>query len=123
MATRSLIAIEKQNDVYDAVYCHFDGYLQHNGKVLLENYTTEEKVNELISKGEMSGLKETVDKCEFYTQRGEDLHVTKDISYTDLREKAQDMGCEYIYVFFPAEGTWQYSEDEDNFCSMNYINL
>jgi hypothetical protein len=121
MATRSLIAIEKEFGVYDASYCHFDGYPDHNGKILIQNYTTEDKVNELLSKGEMSCLRESINKCEFYTQRGEELHVTQNVSYEYLRKKAQDMGCEYIYVFFPAEDVWQYSQTEDNFCSM--INL
>jgi len=121
MATRSLIAIEKGHDVYDASYCHFDGYPEHNGKILKEHYKTEGIVNDLLSKGEMSCLREFVDKCEFYTQRGEQLHVTQNVSYEYLRKKAQDMGCEYIYVFFPAEDAWQYSETEDNFCSMKTI--
>lgn len=122
MATRSLIAIEKShNDVYDASYCHYDGYPEHNGKILVENYKTEKSVVDLISRGEMSGLQESVDKCEFYTQRGEELRLTEDVTFQQLREKAKNMGCEYIYVFFPDEEQWQYAECDDNFCSMKDI--
>jgi hypothetical protein len=121
MATRSLIAIEKEHDLYDATYCHFDGYVDHNGKILKENYLSEQIVSELILNGEMSSLGESIDKCVFYTQRGEDLRVTQGVNYQYLRNKAKNMGCEYIYVFFPAEDVWQYAEVEDNFCSMKGI--
>lgn len=58
MATRSSIAILSGGQ-YIGVYCHFDGYLSYNGRVLLENYNTEEKVKELISFGNISSLGET----------------------------------------------------------------
>ena len=47
MATRSCIGI-KHGDVIKSVYCHWDGYLDHNGKILLENYKDPFKVQLLI---------------------------------------------------------------------------
>lgn len=118
MATRSMIAIEKGIDVYDASYCHWDGYPSHNGKILGENYNTEQKVVELLEKGEMSSLGKTLEDSVFYTQRGEELHLIEDVSYDTLRKKSLDMGCEYLYVFFPDKDVWQYASSEDNFCHM-----
>lgn len=118
MATRSMIAIEKGINVYDASYCHWDGYPSYNGAILSENYTSEQKVVELLEKGDMSSLATSLKESVFFTQRGEDLHKHEDISYEALRNTAKDVGCEYIYVFFPDEGVWQYSSIEDNFCSM-----
>ena len=55
MATRSHIGIKNGNSVR-YVYCHYDGYPEYNGRLLLQNYTTVEKVNELIDGGDLSSL-------------------------------------------------------------------
>lgn len=56
MATRSTIAIELANGAVKQVYCHWDGYLEHNGKMLLENYSDPAKLEELINIGDISSL-------------------------------------------------------------------
>ena len=38
------------------IYCHFDGYLTHNGALLLDHYNSPEKVKELIDVGDISVL-------------------------------------------------------------------
>jgi hypothetical protein len=42
-------------DVCKSVYCHWDGYLEHNGKILLEHYNSV-KANYLVAKGSLSSL-------------------------------------------------------------------
>jgi hypothetical protein len=49
MSTRSFIALE-EGDKYKAIYCHWDGYPEHNGKILVANYNTQEKIKKLGSK-------------------------------------------------------------------------
>ena len=39
MATRSTIALEFADGTVQQVYCHWDGYIDHNGKILFENYS------------------------------------------------------------------------------------
>jgi hypothetical protein len=56
MGTRSTIGVLNTDGSVSAVYCHWDGYPEHNGRVLMENYTTEEKVRELIGLGSISSL-------------------------------------------------------------------
>lgn len=66
MATRSTIALEYANGQVDQVYCHWDGYLQHNGKILLENYSDPFKLQKLMDLGDLSSLgAEIGDKHEF----------------------------------------------------------
>jgi len=55
MGTRSSIAI-KTEDGIKAIYCHWDGYVEHNGKLLKEFYNTTDKVKELIALGDLSTL-------------------------------------------------------------------
>jgi hypothetical protein len=56
MGTRSRIGIENQDGTITSVYCHWDGYLEHNGKILFETYNTEEKIRELLSYGSIGSL-------------------------------------------------------------------
>ena len=65
MATRSVISkIDKKvsNGEITAVYCHSDGYLNWNGKILNEHYTSGNKVDELLSNGGISILNENIGK-------------------------------------------------------------
>lgn len=56
MATRSTIAMELDDGKIYQVYCHWDGYLDNNGKILLEHYADENKALELITNGDISSL-------------------------------------------------------------------
>jgi len=59
MGTRSRIGIQLQDSSVVSVYCHYDGYPEHTGRVLKEEYTTKEQVANLINGGSMSSLKTT----------------------------------------------------------------
>jgi hypothetical protein len=54
MSTRSIIGV-MHGDNCKAVYCHFDGYLSHNGRILQEHYDSP-KANNLIALGNISSL-------------------------------------------------------------------
>jgi len=58
MGTRSMIAIQNpySKDIR-AVYCHWDGYLEHNGAILQKHYSNSPKVNNLIALGDISSLR------------------------------------------------------------------
>ena len=64
MATRSRIAIETTGvagtKVIKSIYCHFDGYASGVGKTLMDNYQDREKVEALISLGDISFLEEEI---------------------------------------------------------------
>lgn len=56
MATRSTIALEFADKTVQQVYCHWDGYLDHNGKILFENYSNPFILRDLIDMGDISSL-------------------------------------------------------------------
>ena len=56
MATRSTIGVLNTDGSVTAVYCHWDGYPENNGKLLIENYATENAVRGLIELGSISSL-------------------------------------------------------------------
>jgi hypothetical protein len=126
MGTRSMIAIQNPyNKTVRAVYCHWDGYLEHNGSILNKHYSNSAKVNNLIALGGLSSLRAEIgdkhlfnsielpkdqraaheeavkDMCTFYGRdRGETGQEFK--VFPTLKE-AEDYfagsWCEYLYVF------------------------
>lgn len=60
MATRSSISIRNADGSYTGIYCHWDGYLSNNGRILCEHYTNEDKIRELMALGDISVLGEEI---------------------------------------------------------------
>ena len=56
MGTRSRIGLALGPDQIVSVYCHYDGYIQGNGRELVEHFNTKSAVEELINGGDMSSL-------------------------------------------------------------------
>jgi hypothetical protein len=60
MATRSTIALEFADGTIGQVYCHWDGYLSNNGKMLMEYYSNPFVLRDLIDLGSLSSLRPTI---------------------------------------------------------------
>ena len=60
MGTTSSIAIEQADGSVLSVYCHWDGDLSWNGRVLKEFYNTPERTLELIQLGNLSSLDKNI---------------------------------------------------------------
>ena len=108
MGTRSTIALEFADGTVEQVYCHWDGYLEHNGKILAEHYIDPFKVKELLALGGFSTLTETVEgtATTAYTQRGEEISINKFKDLKDYYENCQ--GEEYDYILSPRNGKGQW---------------
>jgi len=103
MGTRSTIALEFADGTVSQVYCHWDGYLDHNGEILNKSYMDPFKVKELVERGAMSSLDANVDGCSFYAEdRGEELCVNRYQDVTEYFEECQQE--EYDYILRPVGG-------------------
>ena len=60
MSTRSYIAEELPNGKYKVIYCHFDGYLEHNGEILINHYQNRNKLERLLGLGDLSSLDKNI---------------------------------------------------------------
>lgn len=120
MSTRSNIAIQLKDDKVKFIYCHFDGYLEHNGAILVEHYNTREKVEELINLGHLSSLapKTTPDPTIEHTFRNNQKDVC--VAYgrdrgdastkakeSTLNEMFENDWIEYFYIF-TLDNKWIY---------------
>jgi hypothetical protein len=131
MSTRSTIALEFANGRVGQVYCHSDGYLSYNGKILMNHYTDPAKLEQLIKHGDVSflgvdiGSKINFDdsavyndnnqavQCRFYGRdRGEsEIDATYFTDFEDYKENHVEQEYEYI---LRNDGNWyvkQYSGD------------
>lgn len=112
MGTRSNIGLKKKDGTVEVIYCHWDGYLSHNGKILLDNYGLDE-VREILSRGDMSSLECFPDGCHFYNG-GEEGEAR---SYDSLEEYfdavKDDIFIEYAYIYDEETGTWLVAMYED----------
>lgn len=96
MATRSRIAIETQDGVI-SIYCHWDGHIETNGKILFENYDRE-KTEQLIALGNISSLDKTIETTDAYHRdQGDDLIQKLYLDVEDLYECGFESGEEYVY--------------------------
>lgn len=132
MGTRSRIGIELKDSSIVSVYCHYDGYPEHNGKILTNLYTTREQVSNLIDGGSMSSLHTShvwetkavrdengeivttedgswmyeptrSEQPLYHTERGEELNV----EHTSFDEFVSgNSGEEYAYLY-DRNGNWK----------------
>jgi hypothetical protein len=126
MGTRSTIALEYADGTVDQIYCHWDGYLDHNGRILLENYQDPFKVQAMMNLGDMSSLGEDIGgehdfdqstdgrECTFYGRdRGEKGTKAKRFRDFDHYVKAHQYE-EYEYIL-RKDGQWYVSQYERDY--------
>lgn len=126
MNTRSFICKEQPDGSYYGIYCHWDGYLTYNGAMLLEHYSNEKKLDELLALGDISSLRENVYPDPTLPHDFENSQENVTIAYgRDRNEKiheariitpeaALESWGEFMYVF-GRDGKWKYydlCEDE-----------
>lgn len=56
MSTNSAIGMLNPDGTIRAIYAHWDGYPEHNGRILLNHYTTASKISLLLDGGDISIL-------------------------------------------------------------------
>jgi|LauGreDrversion4_2_1035121.scaffolds.fasta_scaffold60805_1 hypothetical protein len=67
MATRSRIAIQNEDGTVTSIYCHWDGYPENNGNILVSHFKNRDKVKKLIALGSLSSLAPEIEAPEGHT--------------------------------------------------------
>ena len=99
MGTRSTIALEFADGTVEQVYCHWDGYLEHNGQLLQAHYMDPFKVKELLALGGFSSLTDTVEgtkETAYHFARGEELMINKYKNADEYFDCSQQEEYDYI---------------------------
>lgn len=128
MGTRSRIAV-MHGTVCKSVYCHWDGYLEHNGEILAKHYDSS-LANQLIAMGDLSSLGTQIGSkhpfsphfdegskvayeaakaaghCTFYGRDRDEKDTEWKVahSFEEFLEQVDACGGEYYYVM--ENGVW-----------------
>ena len=132
MSTRSYIAKKQPDETFKAVYCHFDGYPDGVGRVLVDSFTDENKVDKLLKLGSLSYLRddiETQNNFKTFPIRGNEIEL-KDVTMAYHRDRGDDLEInefsnletmldyfdkswgDYLYLF---ENVWLVKNDDNDF--------
>lgn len=103
MATRSYIGIKEGNHIF-YIYCHWDGYIAHNGAILQKSYQDEDKIRDLINIGDLSALGSEIgeehdflsDDKNICTAYHRDRNEALNIGTMGVRGKSFDEICELV---------------------------
>jgi hypothetical protein len=143
MGTRSTIALEFADGTVEQVYCHWDGYLEHNGKILQEHYSDPFKLRDLIDQGGISSLGKVVGNTHpfspfegetqkaqyeaamaagattFYARdRGEDISINKFKDYEHFLIDGQWEEYDYILRNDNGKAVWFVSDHDGDFVTL-----
>jgi hypothetical protein len=136
MGTRSRIGV-MHGDKCKSVYCHWDGYLSHNGKILQEHYDSS-KANHLVALGDLSSLRKDIGEKHSFSQfelraeevagfklltenmctvygrdRGEkDTEFQVALTFDEFIEQCDNCAAEYYYI--NKDGVWYCGTTYDN---------
>ena len=135
MGTHSRIGV-MHGDKVKSVYCHYDGYLEHNGQVLAQYYDSA-KANNLVALGDMSTLRPQIgekhafsqfdlppeeveaykeltrDWCTFYGRDRGEVSVWKVANtFEEFLEQADGCGAEFYYIM--KDGVWYVGTTYEN---------
>ena len=121
MATRSTIAVKLADGTVRKIYSHWDGYIDHNGRLLQSLYCSQSQAEALTEPGDISSLREKIsplgtahsfdapesDVTVYYGRdRGETGVEPKVLESVDAYKAyiRKGGGEEYDYLF--ADGAW-----------------
>ena len=128
MGTRSRIGV-MHGDKCKSVYCHWDGYLAHNGRILQEHYDSS-RANHLVALGNLSTLGKEIGEKHAFSQfelRAEEVQAYKELTENwttfymrDREEKDQEfevshsldefleqcVECSAEYYYIMKDGEW-----------------
>jgi hypothetical protein len=115
-------------NIVKSVYCHWDGYLSHNGAILQEHYDSV-KANQLVALGDLSSLRPNIgekhdfsrldstipeaeyealygEMCTFYGRDRGETGTEWQVAHTFDEFLEQVNGCCGEYYYIMKDGVW-----------------
>lgn len=106
MGTRSDIIVHRADGKWHRIYCHWDGYLSHNGQILFDHYTGQKKVESLVSPGDLSVLAARCTKPKGHSfdkaVKGYCIYYGRDRDESDVAGTIGDT----LFAVWPEQDTW-----------------
>ena len=124
MSTRSLICRQNSDGSYDVIYCHFDGYPAHNGRILYEHYQSRAKITALFALGDLSVLAPEIGHKHGFEQRNDawcfaygrdyaetDTAAQRVSDYDALCAMLEQSWAEWVYIYRVADTKWYFTNN------------
>lgn len=128
MSTRARIAIALPNGYYRSIYSHWNGHPDYLGRMLVEHYSSDERIRALIALGSICCLAPRLAPYDGETHsfeqpapgvtvaygrdRGEtDTEAALSKSLRTLIRRAHQCWAEYLYLW--QDGVWRYCKLDD----------
>ena len=113
MATRSYIGKRLPNGDIKAIYCHWDGYPEHNGRILVEHYKDEAKIDKLLKLGALSVLGPEIGKKQDFNKPTEGWCLAYARDRGEPNQEAETLNhiseisgmIDYVYIWEGGEWT------------------
>lgn len=115
MSTNSSIRIKRTDGTVTGIYCHWDGYIENNGVILQLAYNTPERVEQLLSLGDISTLR-------YYTEPNDILEAKDNVCRAYHRDNGEQFrqtlqDAEYIYTYDEEQRVWYVEQEEIERCT------
>lgn len=115
MGTRSTIGMVNSNGGVVGIYCHWDGYPEHNGRILIEHYRTPDRIRSLLKLGDLSSLGPKIGRkhkfdqyiegvCTAYGRDRGEKNTEATLFVDEAEFLKDDRGQDFTYLF--KEGKW-----------------
>lgn len=124
MTTEASISILKNNGEVKSVYCTTDGYVEHTGMILYNEYKNLRKIEQLLRCGQISFLDREIfppkniehtwsnraeGVCRFFKDRGDSPEHTEPEIYASFKEFRQSVdSLDYHYYFSENHNHWYF---------------
>jgi len=136
MSTRSRIGIvfgtNKNELKVKSIYCHWDGYVEYNGKMLIDYYNNNARTEELINLGDISSLRKKISTSgehsfdnpqedvtiAYHRDRGEEKRINEEY-LTNFLENIVESDIEFVYLRFRDE--WLYATVDYDYIQEKYV--
>lgn len=106
-----------------SIYCHWDGYPEYNGKMLIDYYDNNARTEELLELGDISSLDKKIAPTESHTfdkpqkdvtvayarDRGEEKRILE-MDFDDFKDYINHSDVEFVYLRY--QDRWLYAEVE-----------
>lgn len=111
MGTQSTIGVKNESGSVTAIYCHWDGYPEHNGRILRDYYNTPAKIAKLMKLGALSSLRAEIGRkhkwddntkpwCKSYKRdRGERRPANEPQVYDNVEDYRSEADGNYLYLW------------------------
>ena len=100
---RNLICIETEKGQYEGVVCEGGGVVQENGELLMNYYNTREKVEQLLSCGDIDFLEKTIEETVFLNDGKKRIF---NLNFLNVDYYSEIPYC-YVYTL---DNEWKYIE-------------